>query len=471
MTLPARNHESEMHEASSLVANLSQLNSETLTSEFAESSILGRFGKTIDDRLLRGFTPLFFAPVMGTGVTSSLLYNFQYPSEWLKVCGIIMWGISIFLFLVGVASFMGALIKYPKTFASIHNNPEVAVFMGCLPMGYTTLVNFLYYLVKDRWIIGVYVLWWIAVFLSLYTACITFYFALLSKRSLVQNQVTSKQFHSTMLLPVVTLTVASASGGIIVPSLPTTNLKIITLIVSFVLWSNGIALGLNIILTLYFQKLFAHKSPATQLVFTTFLPIGLLGQASYSISLFGKNSFDLIMQHQHTLLNSPFLSYMKSYKSDIANESRLVCLIIGNSIISVTTLAALYLASFGYFMTFLAVTTSLSKVPPFTKNPNPKFTYTPSSNHFYSRIFHGSIKFNKTFWAMTFPLGTMALGNTGIYDTHNSFKAFKVIGACYSVAVIVIVIGCLSGLLYKIGILLISIIKGDTNRKGMNEVV
>ncbi|KAK6198602.1 voltage-dependent anion channel-domain-containing protein [Scheffersomyces amazonensis] len=370
-----------------------------------------RLKNLLFEEFVEKFTPVYFVSIMGTGISSNILYNFGYPAHWLRVCGIIMFVIAVILFLITSLMFLlSCYYYYPKRIMQYNLNPNIAVFMGCYAMGYITLINFIFYLDKVD-IIFVWVLWWIAIIVSVYTAFITVFFSILSKLS--SEKINMNELNSTLLLPIVAITVVSSSGHIISPSLKTLNQTLITEILSLILWCISIALAF-IIITIYYQRLILHKIPSTQLIFTSWLPVGFLGQSSFSIMMFGKNMYDLIEDKS-----------------------------VGNIFIVCSTMIGVFLLSFGYFNTFLAVISTLSKIRPFAK-----------AELIHPHIKKGYImKFNKAFWSMTFPLGTMALSNNelgkGLFGkVIYPLKFFRVLGCIYSVALFAVTIACLIGIIY-----------------------
>lgn len=355
-----------------------------------------------------------------------------------------MFAITVFFFLTSLVFFVWSCLKYKGHWSKFNTDTAIAPFMGCLAMGYTTIVNFLYFLTLKSWILGIYVLWWIAVLMSLYCAIVVFYFALLAKKHGKQNKLDPKNLHSVLLLPIVTLTVVASSGGLFVQDLPTLDLKITTMFFCYILWSNAIALA-TIILAIYFWKLLVYKIPPTNMVFTSFLPIGVLGQGAFAILLFGKNAATLLATHRATIFDSGrlrFLSEIGIHRLDLSSED--LAAILGSIFVFITSFTALMLVSFGYFCTVIAVISCLSKIRPFTKNYNRNFAYHPNDKHHL----RGLIGFNRSFWAMTFPLGTMSLSNTELSVLFGGCNAFKVVGAMYGVALAVIVVVCIIGVVY-----------------------
>jgi len=414
----------------------------------SNDNIIGRLCYEVDQKLIKGFTPAYFGTIMGIGVSSCVLYNFPYPSRWLEICGLILFGIGVAFFLVIVACFVAFLLRYPKKFAAYTYDSAIAPFMGGLPMGFNTLINFIYYLAGKEWIIGIWVLWWISVVLALYTGCVVFYAAFIAKRGSSSNYMNPKDIHAAILMPNVALTVSASTGNLMVVDLPSLNLQIITMIVSYILWSSGIILTF-IILSIYYWKLFVHKIPATNLVFTSFLPAGAVGQGAFCINLFGNNVNDLIVQHHSTVLSSHYLHFPGEI--DLSSVDTLgIAISIGQVVLLMTAMMCLSLISFGFFSTYIAIISSVSKIRPFTKNYNLDYTYKPSTLNPFTKLFTGFIMFNKSYWAMTFPLGTMAISCHELSKSFGGLKTFQVIAAIYAVALLIITIGCIFGVMYKI---------------------
>ncbi|CCH40707.1 putative membrane protein [Wickerhamomyces ciferrii] len=208
------------------------------------------------------------------------------------------------------------------------------------------------------------------------------------------NSIKSIEISTEFLLPVVPLTVVASSGGIIWSHLPD-FLQSSTLVLTFILWANAIMISL-MITTVYMWKLFIYKIPHIGIVFSSFIPIGFSGQGAYAIQLFGTNYY----QYQTKISQS--------------QESFIAAVAIKH----ITIFIGLMLQTLGYFLTFLAIVSVLSYLP--------------------------NIRFNKNWWAMTFPMGTMSLASTETFKM-TGWYTFKVLGAIYGVFLIVITIVCLIG--------------------------
>jgi tellurite resistance protein TehA-like permease len=92
------------------------------------------------------------------------------------------------------------------------------------------------------------------------------------------------------LLPVVTLIVASSSGGVVANALqeysPIRAFETVTL--SAFLVTVGLSLAL-MILTIYLLRLITHGLPPDGTVLSVFLPLGPTGQSGYAVLLIGQN--------------------------------------------------------------------------------------------------------------------------------------------------------------------------------------
>ncbi|EGV66294.1 Plasma membrane sulfite pump involved in sulfite metabolism [Yamadazyma tenuis] len=382
-------------------------------------------------KLVNNFLPAYFVNVMATGISAAICYHFPYPAAWLRVVGLILWALGIFFFLCGTVLMVISASTVRGNLVKFHTDPKVAPFMGCFAMGYNSMVNMLYFVTGPSFIIGIFVLWWVSVFLCVYTAVVIFYFTFLVKTS-TKKHFSPENFHATLLLPIVALTVTSSAGQLFAMDLPHRNLQVLTVVVSYVLWANAMAMSF-IVLSLIFYKYLVHKIPNTTMVFTTFIPIGFLGQGAFSILLCGNNLHQLVPAMAAKLAGLEFTHNMGQTLSEAATSIATVLMVV-------CSLTGLFLISFGYFNTCIAVASVLTKV--LTKNPNPEHVCT-------SGPFEGMIRFNKGFWAMTFPLGTMAISNSELGKMYG-METFKAVGAVYGVATVVVTVGCCLGFLYHL---------------------
>ena len=109
------------------------------------------------------------------------------------------------------------------------------------------------------------------------------------------------------LLPVVTLIVASSSGGVLWPAIQVYSQlhALQTLAISVFMVTAGLTLAL-MILTIYLMRLILHGLPPGTAVLSVFLPLGPTGQSGYAILLIGQNITKLLPfpSQSYTFLNS-----------------------------------------------------------------------------------------------------------------------------------------------------------------------
>ena len=111
---------------------------------------------------------------------------------------------------------------------------------------------------------------------------------------------------ATWLLPVITLIVASSSGGVLCGSVQVYSQlhALQTFTVSVFMVAVGLSLAL-MILTIYLFRLILHGLPHGISTLSVFLPLGPTGQSGYAILLIGQNINKILpFPSQSTLLNS-----------------------------------------------------------------------------------------------------------------------------------------------------------------------
>lgn len=431
-----------------------------------------RLGRKLHRQLVAGFHPAYFAAVMGCGMSANLLYNFPFPARWLQVCGCIVAVVALGIFVVLNGLFLAALQHDRSLFARIHCDRTCAPFMGCHVMAFTTLVTFLHAVAGPAWTTAVYVLWWIATVASFYTAFVTFFLSTIGKSKRAEKRMDTSNLTMAYLLPVVTLTVSASCGCVIAPDLASLNLVIVTSLVCFVMWAIAVVLGF-IIVTVNFWRLFIHRVPVTGQVFTMFLPIGYLGQGAYAIMLFGRNCSQLLLEHSaRDVAASPYTSFLHETATKHSVDLSTFNLVLATSVTVVCTLAALTLMAFGYFFTFLAFASVLSKIAPFARHPSEIHIYQTDSTNWVKRRLVGLPRFQRAFWSMTFPIGTIALANVEMYHLFEGLKTFRYLSVIYACITIVVTLGCLVGVVYRgVNMVLSSRMEEAPEKKAPKEIV
>ncbi|KAH9216690.1 C4-dicarboxylate transporter/malic acid transport protein-like protein [Leptodontidium sp. 2 PMI_412] len=338
-------------------------------------------------RIVRNFTPSWFAVCMGTGIVSILLHNLPYNGDWLYYLSIVVFCLNIGLFLSFLAISILRYTLYPEIWWAMTRHPAQSLFLGTFPMALATIINMIVFVCVpawgDRFVQLAWALWWIDVALSL-ACCFYLPFVIM-----YIHKATLQTMTATWLLPIVAPIVASASGGIIASALSNPQHALWTVIVSYILWGTGVPLAMCV-LVIYFQRLTLHALPPREVIVSVFLPIGPLGQGGFAIMQLGKVAME-IFPITHTLSLQPA-------EGGAVNA--------GQFLYVLGWLIATVLWGFGLVWLFFAA----------------------------ASITRSRFPFNMGWWGFTFPLGVFATSTTQMAKELPSLF-FKVLGTIFSVAV------------------------------------
>ncbi|KAI7477421.1 putative C4-dicarboxylate transporter/malic acid transport protein [Hortaea werneckii] len=346
-------------------------------------------------RIVRNFTPSWFSVTMGTGITSTLLHNLPYNGVWLRYISYVLFALNVLLFIIFSLISLLRYTLYPEIWHAMIRHPAQSLFIGTFPMGLATIVNMVAFVCVPAW--GgatwklAWALWWIDSALAMATCCYL-PFVLMAHHN--HNLTTVS---AAWLLPIVSTIVAAASGGVVASVIPSPHhhAALITLITSYVLWGTGLPLAMCV-LAIYFLRLSTQSLPAKELIVSTFLPLGPLGQGGFGIMQLGKVAMTVFPGTDAL----PAASHVYT----------------GEIFYTVGFLVALLLWGFGLVWLFFAVATI---------HRTPKFP------------------FNMGWWGFTFPLGVYATSTTMLGSELPS-AFFRVLGTIFSVAVTLlwIVVSC-----------------------------
>ncbi|KAL1735596.1 voltage-dependent anion channel [Schizophyllum commune] len=229
---------------------------------------------------------------MGTGAISILFHAWPYGTggSALNFFTLIFFGLNIVLFLTFCMISAIRYFRYPGLWTIMVHHPVQSLFLGTFPMGAATILNIAVNTVNETYGVGgkgllyfLWACWWADVFTSI--ACCFLMIHVMT----IQHTHSLDKMTAVWLLPVVTVIVASASGGVIAPSLYkySASHALITITLSAVLVTIGITLAL-MMLTIYLLRLIVHGLPPTATIISVFLPLGPTGQAGFSIILIGQ---------------------------------------------------------------------------------------------------------------------------------------------------------------------------------------
>lgn len=403
------------------------------------------------------FDPFLFVTVMGSGISSDIMYNFPYEGRWLRDCCYILQAIACLLF---VYLHIIAIVYLWKAF---RNKKLKKAFLdpgwGTYPMGLVTIVNFMVALsqrsdvsrsASHGLMVFCYILWWYDTVISVATAW-GISFLIWSDRSHYINASSVdgsastsapkhpmrqyiQELRSTLLLCVLPIIVAtSCSANMMIVAMKdghfNRNVQLLTIVITAFLWTHGIIFVL-VIIGIFFWSLYVNKMPKLTQVFSMFLVVGPLGQGSFGI----------------LQLSESVLDYVKKYypMGSLDDGSKILYYSVPWSFKIVGLFLAMMLLSTGYFFTVISLISiaSYSTKEEIVTVVNPDNTSVTKT----TRIHH----FHKGFWGMAFPLGTMCLGTHELFVQYNPYVplgAFHVVGAIYGAGSVVWTITCLTGML------------------------
>ncbi|KIM40152.1 hypothetical protein M413DRAFT_446309 [Hebeloma cylindrosporum] len=347
--------------------------------------------------MTRKATPALFAITMGTGAISGLFFSFPYAtgSTPMLVFSLIIFFLNLLLFAFFSILVVAKYICYPDRWSTLIRNPVTSLYAGCFPMAATTLINVGVQVVNTEYNVGgkgflyfLWAMWWVVVVVS-FTCCWAGVHAMFTYQSHSLDRM-----NAMWLLPVVTLIVASSSGGIVANALkeysPIRAFETVTL--SAFLVTVGLSLAL-MILTIYLLRLITHGLPPDGTVLSVFLPLGPTGQSGYAVILIGQNYRTLF----------PALSTNLSDDTTSAGIIvDIVCTCLSFILWSLATMWILY--------ALLAIYTALRK---------------------------SAIPFRVSFWGLVFPNAVYANLTIQLGNVFHS-RAFRVYGSIYAVGTLIL---------------------------------
>ncbi|KKK21621.1 C4-dicarboxylate transporter/malic acid transport protein [Aspergillus rambellii] len=348
-------------------------------------------------RVVRNFTPSWFAVTMGTGIVSVLLNTLPYNGIWLYWISVVIFALNVLLFFLALLVSILRYTLYPEIFKAMISHPVQSMFLGTFPMGFATIVNMFCNVCVPAWGEWARTLaWamWIADAVVSVVIALSLPFLLMARKT--ETQLSSMT--AVWLLPIVSCVVAASSGAVVAEVLPNPQHALWTIIVSYVLWGIGVPLAF-MVMVIYLQRLTLHKLPPKAVIVSVFLPLGPLGQGGYGAMKLGKAA-QTIFPQTNTLEASS-----------------------GPTFYTLGFLVSLILWSFGLVWLFFA-SASIARCKTFP--------------------------FNIGWWGFTFPLGVYALSTCQMgAELPSAF--FRVLGTILSVCVvilwIVVSLGTLKGMI------------------------
>ncbi|KAK9235297.1 voltage-dependent anion channel [Lipomyces kononenkoae] len=339
-------------------------------------------GRSITEALLfriEHFSPAWFGMVMGTGISGAILANYPFGAAWLRDIGIAFWACATGLLILFCIMTILRHILFPETFMQVLLHPTESLYLGCAPMGLSSVIADTIVIFGNRAVWPCYVLWWIDLALSLACAWLIVFLGFVH-----HSRKEPEKLNAVILLPIVTLVVNSSTGSLIVEQLPE-NWKPHMMVLTMLVWGNGEALAYAYT-CVYVWRLLTGSMPCREMIISCFLPVGPLGQGAYGFLLNSRNLQYYLEKHGYSiLLQVPVFTYLG-------------------------VIVALLMVGIASFWLFCAVAASL---------------------YYRPKIF------GLGWWGLTFPVGTYALATNELGTVLDS-DAFRVVSCIVGTTVVLV---------------------------------
>lgn len=232
--------------------------------------------------IIRHFTPSWFSVTMGTGIVAILLQNFPFPFYGLPTIALVIYILNVVIYCTFTLMTVARYILFPSIFELMMKHSAQSLFIGTIPMGLTTITNFTILVIADKkeWgmdlAFGLYIT---QLVLTVFSCIVVPYYIIVHHNHQLESM------NGTWLLPIVPAVVTSSSGGLLANHIDEGR-ALVVLLISYVMMGMGLLLALSIIV-IYFYRLAVHKLPPKEVIISSFLPLGPLGQGAYGMIQMG----------------------------------------------------------------------------------------------------------------------------------------------------------------------------------------
>ncbi|KAH7014160.1 voltage-dependent anion channel, partial [Microdochium trichocladiopsis] len=345
---------------------------------------------------------------MGTGIVSILLFTFSetYPDSQalLFQLSVFFFGLNIFLYSVILSATVLRYVFYPKFFVMMISDPGQAMYLGTMPMGLATLITMTVNVIVPRfdtatstgWATTAWAIWWIDVVISLACALGVPWLVQTRHRGITDLE----KMTAGWLLPIVSPIVASSTGSAVASVLSPPD-ALVTILVSYVILGTGLCAALTIIV-IYYLRITTWKLPPTEHMFSTFLPLGALGQGGFAFQQLGAQAIRVFPVTET-------LPAMRAAAGGVTGGPEAVAdaLLVAKILFTLGFVIAIMLWGFAMLWLFFAVLSVTRQRVPFSNG----------------------------WWASTFPLGVLATSTLAMGRNLPSV-AFQTLGTIFGVVVI-----------------------------------
>jgi C4-dicarboxylate transporter/malic acid transport protein len=245
--------------------------------------------------IVREFTPSWFTITMSTGSVATNIAGFPFAFPGQNEIGWAFWFLNCIMFVVFCTLLLLRFIMFPDTIKPMFYHPSQSLFMGCIPMSFSVIIN------------GICAFWTPRVGPTATLIAIIFYFvnipAVAASMIAIPFVMFSKhhdhqisRMSALWLLPIVPACVAAGTAGAIGSKLTSTQsqpnvveLAQSVLISGYTLAGMGFFLSLCIS-AIYFHRLVVFKLPPKEIIVSCFLPTGPFAMVSWAFLQLGDSS-------------------------------------------------------------------------------------------------------------------------------------------------------------------------------------
>ncbi|KAF2017573.1 C4-dicarboxylate transporter/malic acid transport protein [Aaosphaeria arxii CBS 175.79] len=236
---------------------------------------------------------------MGTGVVATLLNRLPYNGSWLYYLSIVVFVLNAVLFCVALILSVIRYWMWPRIWTIMSRDRHHSLFLGALPIGFTTLINMLLYVCVPAWGTWVatlaWVLWIIDSIVALFVTFLVPYITMTHGERSALHTVNAVQ-----LLPLSSTLSSASTGSLVAGALPNPEHALWTMIASYALLGVGLPLVMTV-LAIYYQRLTLHHLPPREVIVSVFLPVSPLCLASFSLLRLGSVAAQTIPRNPTTL--------------------------------------------------------------------------------------------------------------------------------------------------------------------------
>lgn len=230
-------------------------------------------------KVVKNFSPAWFAAVMGTGIFSIASNYYAYYWTWLHNLSVILWSMNIVLFLLLLIPWILRWCLWRDRAFGDLNHPITGQFYATMPIGCSVLAaDFLLcgpdYISAPLLLIIAKALWITGALLSLTTAIITpvlHYF----------NKITIEDINPAWFMPPVSLIVVPIAGTALIPYW-SPSLQKILLVLNYGFWGTGFFLFLFMAVICFYRFFVALPLPGA-LMPTIWIFLGPIGAGTISL--------------------------------------------------------------------------------------------------------------------------------------------------------------------------------------------